>query len=341
MKIAFSLRSLRAPMLIFVLVLAACAKNASVTPPVPKAQVVYTALGASDAVGYNASVPCANPPAIAVPTCPGGTGYVPVLARTLAANGVTVTLDDRGISGAVIGPDILATGNLYGSQGSAAPCLPRTGNDVIPADFITNELPSIAGNETLVTIFAGGNDTNAIVNAAVCQSLGGASSAAVQQFLATEIKAFGTDFQNLVGAIHAKAPGALIVVANLPNFAGIPIAQNPQVAPAKPLLQAVSVGIDTNVYQPAATSGIPTVDLLCDPRSYAQSSFFPGPLADGFHPNDAGYAIFAAALASQIAARPPVLPLASCPQMSLASAAIQPLLAPIPNFERGKAPPAP
>ena len=117
-----------------VLVLAACAKNTAV-PPTVSTQVFYTAIGASDAVGYNASIPCANPPAIAVPTCPGGTGYVPVLARTLAANGATVTLDDRGISGAVIGPDILATGNLYGSQGSAAPCQPRTGNDVIPADF--------------------------------------------------------------------------------------------------------------------------------------------------------------------------------------------------------------
>jgi len=333
LKRTVSFRGLRAPMLVSVLALAACSSNAVVPSPI-KAPVIYTALGASDAVGYNASVPCANPPFIAVPTCPGGTGYVPVLAKTLGANGAAVTLNDRGISGAVIGPDIAAMGNLYGSQGSAAPCMPRTGNDVIPGDFITNELPSIAGNETLVTIFAGGNDTNAIVNAAVCLGLGGASNTAVQQFLAAQIKAFGNDFLNLVNAIHAKAPGAVIVVANLPNFAGIPIAQNPQVAPAKPLLQAVSVGIDTNVYQPAAASGIPTVDLLCDPRSYAQQSFFPGPLADGFHPNDVGYASFAAAFAAQIAARPPVLPLTTCPQMSLAFAALQPLLAPIPNFER-------
>ncbi len=321
-------------MLVSVLALAACAKNNVGPPPIPKVQIFYTAIGASDAVGYNASVPCANPPDIAVPTCPGGTGYVPKLATALAANGAVVTLNDRGISSAVIGPDIAAMGNLYGSQGSAGACKPRTGNDVIPADFITNELPNIVGNETLVTIFAGGNDTNAIVNAALCQSLGGASNVAVQQFLAAEIKAFGNDFLSLVNAIHTKAPGAVIVVANLPNFAGIPVAQQPQVASAKPLLQAVSVGIDTNVYQPAATSGIPTVDLLCDPRSYAQQSFFPGPLADGFHPNDVGYANFAAAFAAQIAARPPVLPLATCPQMSVASAAVRPLLAPLPNFER-------
>ncbi len=334
MNVGLSVASLRAPLLVAVFALSACANDTINPAPPPKPQIVYTALGASDAVGYNASVPCANPPQIAVPACVGGTGYVPVLARTLAANGADVTLNDRGISGAVLGPDIAATGNMYGSQGSAAPCQPRTGNDVIPADFITSELPNVVGNETLVTIFAGGNDTNAIVNAAVCLSVGGASNAVVQQFLATEIKAFGNDFQNLVAAIHSKAPRATIVVANLPNFAGIPIAQNPQVASAKPLLQAVSVGIDTNVYAPAAASGIPTVDLLCDPRSYANSSFFPGPLADGFHPNDTGYAIFAAAYASQISARPAVLPQASCPQMSLASAAGPRPLAPIPNFER-------
>jgi lysophospholipase L1-like esterase len=328
------IRGLRASVIVSALALAACSKSTSV-PPVGPPAIVYTAIGASDAVGYNASIPCANPPSVAVPTCPGGTGYVPVLATLLGASGAPVTLNDRGISGAVIGPDILAMGNMYGSQVSAVPCKPRTGNDVIPADFITNELPSLSGNETLVTIFAGGNDTNAIVNAAVCLSLGGASNAAVQQFLATQIQAFGNDFVSLTSAIHAKAPGALIVVANLPNFAGIPIAQNPQVAPAKPLLQAVSVGIDTNVYLAAATNlGIPTVDLLCDPRSYQNTSFFPGPLADGFHPNDTGYAIFAAAFAAQIAARPPVLPQKSCPQMSLASNAMRPLAAAIPNFDR-------
>jgi len=33
------------------------------------------------------SVPCANPPVVAIPTCPGGTGYVPVIARALALGG--------------------------------------------------------------------------------------------------------------------------------------------------------------------------------------------------------------------------------------------------------------
>ncbi len=337
-------RGLKVSALTVVIALAGCAER-SFTPAAPIASpatatptlatVRYTAVGASDAVGYNASVPCANPPAIAVPTCPGGTGYVPLVAKALAANGAPVILNDLGISGAVIGPDILALANRYGSQGSAAPCMPRTGNDVIPADFITNELPQLTGNETVVTIFAGGNDTNAIVNAAACQAAGGASQAAITQFLTAQITAFGNDFRMLALAIHAKAPSAKIVIANLPNFAGIPVAQQAALAAARPLLQAVSVGIDTNVYQPAATMfGIPVADLLCDPRSYLTSNFFPGPLADGFHPNDAGYAALAAALVAQINATNPTLPQTSCPQMTLAGSGRTPLAGAIPSFDR-------
>ena len=288
--------------------------------PTPKS-VSYAAIGASDAVGYNASVPCANPPTVAVPTCPGGTGYVPDIARALGTSGAAVTLDDLGISGGVIGPDIAAMGNRYASLGSAAPCAPRTGGDVISSDFITNELPELTGSETLVTIFAGGNDTNAIVNAASCQLAAGATQATVTQFVETEIAAFGNDFTQLVTAIHTRAPNAKIVAANLPNFAGIPITQQAAIAPAKPLFQAVSVGIDSNVYLPAAKAGIPVADLLCDPLSYATSSFFPGPLADGFHPNDTGYAELAALYEAEILAAVPTLPAPSCPQMTLASVA--------------------
>jgi len=331
-------RGARASAFVFACALAACAADrVDLSPRANRsapAAIFYTAIGASDAVGYNASVPCANPPSVAVPTCPGGTGYVPDLAKQLRGGGASVTLNDLGISSAVIGPDIAATGNLYGSQGSAAPCLPRTGSDVIPGDFLTNELPKLSGSETLVTIFAGGNDTNAIVNAnaAACLQRSGAAGPAVQQFLATEIQAFGADFTTLVQGVRAKAPGARIVVANLPNFAGIPFAQSASVAPAKPLLQAVSVGIDTNVYQPAATRlGIPVVDLLCDPQSYATASFFPGPLADGFHPNDAGYAALAASFFAQIGAATPVLPQTTCSQMSVASAALAPQIPPLPN----------
>ncbi len=79
------------------LILYACggSSDGSPTGPTPGNGVFYTAIGASDSVGLGASVPCTSP------SCPGGTGWVPVLARRLGA-----TLNNLGISGAVIGPDI-------------------------------------------------------------------------------------------------------------------------------------------------------------------------------------------------------------------------------------------
>ncbi|MBD5654932.1 MAG: SGNH/GDSL hydrolase family protein [Candidatus Eremiobacteraeota bacterium] len=297
----------------------------------PVSTIDYTAIGASDAAGYGATVTCntsQNPVEVALPTCPGGTAYVPDIERTLAAQPHTkVVLNDLGISGAVVGPKTRALIDQYGSATSSTPCVPRTGTDVVPGDFITNELPSVPANATLVTIFAGGNDTNGIVNAAACMTLAG-NEAGVPAFLATSIAQFGAEFEQLVTGIEAKAPSAKIVVANLPNFAAIPFAQTPEIAPVKPLLQAVSVGIDTTVYEPAAVAGLPVVDLLCNPASYVTTNFY----TDGFHPDDAGYAVFATAFVTQILAATPTLPQTSCSYMAISSGQRRALQGGIPNF---------
>ncbi len=312
--------------------------------PVPTATplpIAYTAIGASDAVGYGASKPCANPPVVANPGCLNltGTGYVPDIARALKASGAVLTLDDLGISGAVLGPDIRKVGNLYSTASGANPCQPRTGSDAIPGDFITNELPNVPANSTLVTVFAGGNDTNAIVNAAVCLEIGGATTAQVTAFVATEITAFGNDLQQLLLGVAAKTSGhAKIVIADLPNFANIPFAAGglPGLTPLQPavrdLLQAVSVvGIDQGVYQLAATTfKVPTVDLLCNPDSYLPANFY----TDGFHPNDAGYALFAKLYEAQIAAAKPTLPSFTCSETKVSTRpASSAALRPLPNLE--------
>ena len=156
-----------------------------------------------------------------------------------------------------------------------------------------------------MTIFAGGNDTNGIVNAAACLTLGGPIAAASRDVPHERDRAIRLGIPAARRSPSTpRRRSAKIVVANLPNFAGIPFAQTPQVAPVKPLLQAVSVGIDTNVYQPAFALGVPVVDLLCNPSSYNPANFY----TDGFHPNDAGYAALAQAFVAQIQAAKPTPP---------------------------------
>jgi len=271
--------------------------------PVPAVRT-YTAVGASDAVGVGAvQCPTAGvPPMPSPPSCPGGNGYVPVLAGMLTGPRAQVNLFDLGISGAVIGPDI---------QADTALCFGAPGN------FITNELPVVNAQSNVVTIFAGGNDTNAIVACAVGIAMGGGNP---QPFIAAEIAKFGADYNTLVQGIKAASPpGVTIVVSNLPNFSLIPVGTT-QPAGARALLAEVSIALDTQVINPmAGTSVAAVVDLRCDPRSYVAANFS----ADGFHPNAAGYQIFAQSyynqlLLAQLGIAPK--PQNACPPFSAAAA---------------------
>lgn len=257
----------------------------------------YTALGASDAVGVGSSAPCATAGSPAMPSpanCPGGKSYVPVLAGLLTTPTSQITLIDLGISGAVIGPDI---------QSDTAACFGAPGN------LITNELPLVAANSALVTVFTGGNDTNAIVQCA-------ATAPNPAAFIAAELAKFGADYATLIQGIKTKAPNAIIIVSNLPNFKLIPVGTT-QPAPVQAALDQVSLGIDQNFINPSAGVSVSAVvDALCNAQSYNVANFS----ADGFHPNDAGYGLFAQLYDNQIIAlhTPPApTPMASCPPYTL------------------------
>jgi acyl-CoA thioesterase I len=279
-----------------------CSSSSSTT--INTQQLTYTAIGASDAVGVGATecVTAGSPPMPSPPSCPGGNGYVPVLAQLLTSRNVQVTLFDLGISGAVIGPDIRTdTAACFGA----------------PGDFITNELPLVNANSNVVTIFAGGNDTNAIVACAVGIVMGGGDPTA---FINAEIGKFGADYATLVAGIKAASPpGVTIVVSNLPNFALIPVGTT-QPAAVRGLLAEVSLALDQTIINPSAGVSVSAVvDALCDPRSYVGANFS----ADGFHPSAAGYQLFAQLYHDQyIAARlgAPVPPAANCPPFSAAPA---------------------
>jgi len=244
---------------------AACGGSPAPGPSPQPGTYQYTAVGASDAVGVGASVPC-----FPFAECPDGTGYVPVIARRLATDTIKVALMNLGIPAAVLGPGLQQIGVSYG----------RT----IPGNFLEQEMPFVPRDSTHVTIFAGGNDTNTIVAAVG----GGAGGADPLGWVNTQIQAFRTDYAALISGIRSRAPKASIVVANLPNFAGMPFTAGYSLDRRR-LAQHISVGFAIEAINRLADQGIPVVDMLCDPRSYLPSTYS----SDGFHPSDAGYAYLA------------------------------------------------
>jgi lysophospholipase L1-like esterase len=246
--------------------MAAC--QASKTPsgptplPEPNSIINYIAIGASDAVGFGSSVQC-----VPFGDCPNGKGYVPEAARLLRAKGFVVNLANYGIPTAVIGRDFQTLGAQYGRD--------------VYGNFIENEAPFVTPTTTLVTIFAGGNDVN-IVTAALGRGAGASNQIG---YINGQVKAFGDDYTALLKIIRDLAPGARIVVLNLPNMAGMPFLANVSLQ-QRQAAQKLSVGMTTTVINPLTSQGVLVVDLMCDARAYQASTYS----SDGFHPSDAGYA---------------------------------------------------
>jgi lysophospholipase L1-like esterase len=279
------------------LTLAGCSKTdspaAPTGPPTPGSTVYYTAIGASDAIGYGSSVVCI-PFAL---DCANGMGYVQVIARQLQAQGSTIKLSNLGIPGAVIGPGMQALATQY--------------SWAVPANFINGEVPFVPHNSTVITIFAGGNDVNT-VGAAI---RGGAAGADPWGYIDQQVSEFRSEYSALIAGIRDRAPGARLVVANLPNFAAIPMTAG-YTPDEKQMIQKISVGFSTQVINPLASQGIAVVDLLCNSRFADPGIFSP----DGFHPNDAGYAILAAEMMKAITAATFPPPASSCGLMQVVPA---------------------
>jgi len=254
--------------------------------PVANAPVRYTAIGASDAIGVGGSVVC-----VPFSACESGTGYVPLLTRRVGATR-EVTLTNLGIPASVLSPTIHQIAQANGRD--------------IPANFIDRELPFVPSNATLVTIFGGGNDTNALGEAIDK----GAAGNDLRGYIAAQVRAFGADYDRLVRGVRSRAPDAFIVVVNVPNMAGLPYAAGYSMS-RRQALQAIAVGFAREANRQAG-AGVVVLDLLCDPQVYDRGRFS----SDGFHPNDAGYAYLADRLLAIVnGATPPVA--ASCSQMSL------------------------
>jgi len=283
---------LTAVMMTALALLTACSGGSSPSSPTApsppgSSAVFYVAIGASDAAGVGSSVPC-----LPLTACSDGTGYVPVIARRLRASR-EVTLTNLSLPGGVLSSDLETLGNSLGRQ--------------IPGNFIDRLAPFVPPQATLVTIFAGGNDTNTIASA-IGAGRGGGDPAG---YLTQQVQAYARDYGRLIDAVRARAPGAVIVVLNLPNMGALPyVAGRP--LPERRIVQDVAVRLTTEAINPLA-SRVPVVDSMCDGRSYDPRIYS----ADGFHPNDIGYTYLADLLLPAITAGSAPAPAARCGFMTL------------------------
>lgn len=269
----------------------ACNMNkTSPTAPDPPAlnAVNYTAIGASDASGYGSTVPC-----IPFTDCPDGTGYVQTVARDFKTAGKAVTLLNLGVPGTVLSPETEAIGNQLGLG--------------IVSNFIIGQLPFVQQDATLVTVFAGGNDANAI-GKAIKTGLAGTDAAS---YVPNQITKFGKDMQTLIAGIKSRSPYAKVVILNLPNLAGLPYAAGLSL-PEKKVLQQIADGFSAQTNLLGA-SDVLIVDVMCDANFYQAGMYS----ADGFHPNDAGYARLASLIYGAAQSGSTAAPRASCSQMTL------------------------
>ncbi|MEQ1871282.1 MAG: SGNH/GDSL hydrolase family protein [Vicinamibacterales bacterium] len=254
-------------------------------PPAAGSTIVYTVVGASDAIGYGSTKVCAP-----FEDC-DGTGYPWVAARQLRSQGFTIDMTPLGIPSAVISPSFLTLASQWGIGG-------------IVGTLSESEAPFVRRDSTIVTVFTGGNDVNVITGALAND----AGSANPNAFIDQQVALFATEFSALLSTIRGRAPGARIVVLNLPNMSKVPYRVNSQ-ALLKSWAHRASVGITAAIN---STPNVRVVDLMCDPRFYVASTFS----ADGFHPSDAGYAIMGAEIVKAITQASYPAPQSSCAQMN-------------------------
>ena len=267
--------------------LSACeALKTPTEPGLPVGAVRYSAVGASDAIGYGGSVVC-QPFA----ACPDGTGYVQTVSRRLKSAHPDFSDTNLGIPGAVVSRRLMDLGKAVGRD-------PVT-------NFIDGQMPFVPRASTLVTLFAGGNDVN-VVAAAV---KAGQANGNVDAYITTQIASFAQEFQDLVSGIRARATTAKVIVLNLPNLSRLPYATG-LTATEREWMRRLAVGYSAAM-NATRSANVLVIDLMCQAPMYDPGHYS----SDGFHPNDAGYRHLADLVSAAIAA-PPGTPATTCTFMN-------------------------
>jgi lysophospholipase L1-like esterase len=264
----------------------------SPTGPTPgSGPVSYTAIGASDGIGFGSSSVC-----LPFVECPDGRGYVQILRRDFVATGRTVSHRNLSLPGAVLSRAIEDLAREIGRP-----------IDTLAGNFIDRQAPFVPTDTTHLTIFAGGNDANVIAQAARA----GRGGADVNGFVDAQVRQWGTDLAELINRVRARAPNARIVLLNLVNLAGSPYLSGNTTA-EKSLMQRVAVGLADQANGRTA-QGVVVADLMCDARLYDRAYY----ASDGFHPGDRGYEVFADLVRPLLIEGANLVPNPNCPQRRL------------------------
>lgn len=264
-------------------------KREGPTGPTPNDTVAYSAIGASDGIGFGGSVPCVP----FDPDCPAGTGYVYLLKRRFQSDGLTVTLSNRSVPGAVLSPAIQTLSR-------------DIGRDIL-SNFLDQAASFIASDSTHVTIFAGGNDANVIAQ----NIRAGRGSADIRAFIDQHVSQWGNDLGELIRRVRARAPNARIVAYNLPNLGVAPYVAALSTQ-ERSIVQRIAVSLSDRV-NALTSQNVLVIDLMCEPRIYDSARFS----SDGFHPSDSGYALMAELAYPALRNGTASSPSASCSQRTL------------------------
>lgn len=163
--------------------------------------------------------------------------------------------------------------------------------------ILRDELPLLPADTTLITIYVGTNDSRGVTKYPV----------------ETVVEKFKTKYEEMLTAVHKKAPNARVVLINFPNerVLGEELMATYHTPPeALPKYEVVSQQLDSfiNSHYPQ----YPVVDTVCMPDSYNVSMLY----RLSVHPNDEGAKLLAKAVLRVIESPDPPAPPKSCKWLS-------------------------
>jgi lysophospholipase L1-like esterase len=229
---------------------------------------LYVALGDSITAGTgvaNSCKPFPNHPVDINIYCPSGTSYPILTAKVLRASGVAKKFMNLGIPGATIDR------------------------------VISDELPYLPANTTLVTLYIGTNDSRQF----------GTPKYSVDE----AVIRYERQYEELLSSIHMQAPQARIVLINIPNEKELGMTYH--------LTDVVAERFDqTSQRMTRFINGhypkFAVVDTICDPKSYIVEHRYKGSV----HPSELGAADLAKSLLDVLLAATPPAPPSSCQWLS-------------------------